>query len=258
MASWTLVPCLTALRDEFNRLAPNRDKKSDGAVGDPAHADRSSDHNPDETGRTPTKDADNDNEVHALDIDDDLRQPGWTMQKAVDIIVDRHRRGLDDRLQNIIYNRQIWSRSWGWNRRVYTGSNPHDKHAHFSSRYTTGEESDRRPWGLLAESARLEEDDMPTAKEIAKETVVELLKTGLGKSQTPTVGVALQTGAYQTTRKTLDAVTALTKVVTGLPEEILDRLGDNTEQTAEQQATVLRSVLGDARAAEVGRLLAGG
>lgn len=243
-ARWSLVPCLTTLRAEFNQLAPDRDKASDGSIGDQAHASRKSDHNPDRRGL-----------VHAIDVDKDLKVPGVTMQEKVDLLVDRHRRGLDERLTVIIYQRTIWSATHGWRRRVYTGDNPHDKHAHFSASYDPRLEQNTRPFGLLTESL---EDDMPLTDKDADLLIDRLLTRGLGKSGVPTVGVALQTGAYQTTRKTLDAVTALTKVVTGLPEEILDRLGDNTEQTAEQQATVLRSVLGDARAAEVGRLLAGG
>jgi hypothetical protein len=158
MVSWILVPCLVALRNEVNRLAPNRDKASDGSIGDSAHSQTSSDHNPDETGRTPYEDADSRNEVHAIDIDRDLRKPGWSMQKCVEIIVVRHRTGQDNRLQNVIYNRRIWSRSWGWTARAYTGSNPHNQHAHFSARYTTAQENDTRPWGLL----EAEDDDMAT------------------------------------------------------------------------------------------------
>ncbi len=155
MATWILVPCLVSLRGEFNQLSPGRDKTSDGSIGDAAHAGSSSDHNPDETGATPSEDADSTNEVHAIDVDRDLRKAGWDMARAVGIIVARHRAGRDDRLQNVIFNRRIWSRSWGWTAREYTGSNPHDHHAHFSARYTSAEESDTRPWGLL------EEDDMP-------------------------------------------------------------------------------------------------
>ena len=161
MADWVLVPCLVALRGEFNELAPGRDRTSDGSIGDAAHATSSSDHNPDETGTTPYEDADDLNEVHAIDVDADLRRDGWSMLRAVQVVVTRHRSGVDDRLQNVIFDRVIWSRSWGWTAREYTGSNPHDKHAHFSSRYTTAEEADTRPWGLL------EEDDMPSADEIA-------------------------------------------------------------------------------------------
>jgi hypothetical protein len=151
MANWILVPCLVTLRDEFNRLAPDRDKKSDGSVGDTSHAAKPSDHNPDETGNTPTEDSDRRNEVHAIDVDDQLRKSGWTMDRCLDIIIDRHRDGRDDRLQNVIYNRRIWSRSWGWTARPYTGTNAHTEHAHFSARYTTAQESDTSPWGLLEE-----------------------------------------------------------------------------------------------------------
>lgn len=164
MASWILVPCLQELRSEFNQLAPDRDKASDGSIGDAAHAGSSSDHNPDETGVTPYEDADNINEVHGIDVDKDLRKSGWSMQRAVGIIVGRHRRGEDNRLQNVIYDRRIWSRSWGWTARTYTGSNPHDKHAHFSARYTTAQESDRRPWGLL-EAADVPEEDTMSAED---------------------------------------------------------------------------------------------
>jgi hypothetical protein len=149
MASWVLVPCLVSLRNEFNELAPVRDKASDGSIGDQAHASSPSDHNPDETGSTPYEDADSANEVHAIDVDRDLRRSGWTMTRAVQIILERHRDGRDGRLQNIIWDGRIWSRSWGWAAREYAGSNPHDKHAHFSARYTTAQERDTRAWGLL-------------------------------------------------------------------------------------------------------------
>ena len=158
MASWILVPCLVSLRQEFNRLAPTRDKTSDGSIGDAAHAGEPSDHNPDETGRTPYSDADHINEVHAIDIDRDLRKPGWSMNKCLEIIITRHRAGHDNRLQNVIYNRRIWSRSWGWTARAFTGANAHTEHAHFSARYTTAQERDTRPWGLLEG----EDDDMAT------------------------------------------------------------------------------------------------
>jgi hypothetical protein len=161
MSSWILVPCLVSLRAELNALAPSRDKASDGSIGNTAHAQESSDHNPDETGNTPYEDADNLNEVHAIDVDDDLRKAGWTMDKCLEIIITRHRDGRDNRLQNVIYNRRIWSRSWGWTARAYTGASAHTEHAHFSARYTTAQEGDTRPWGLLA-LLQEDEDDMAT------------------------------------------------------------------------------------------------
>ncbi|OJF14317.1 hypothetical protein [Couchioplanes caeruleus] len=161
MADWILVPCLVSLRTEFNRLAPDRGKASDGALGDASHAASPSDHNPDETGRTPYEDSDRVNEVHAIDVDKDLRKPGWTMARCVGVIVKRHREGRDDRLQNVIYQRRIWSRTWGWTARAYTGANPHTGHAHFSARYTAAQERDTSPWGLL------EEDDVTKSEFIA-------------------------------------------------------------------------------------------
>ncbi|GGQ56082.1 hypothetical protein [Couchioplanes azureus] len=161
MAGWILVPCLVSLRAEFDRLAPDRGKASDGTIGDRSHAGNPSDHNPDETGRTPDEDSDRVNEVHAIDVDKDLRRPGWTMARCVGVIVRRHRDGRDDRLQNVIYQRRIWSRTWGWTARAYTGANAHTGHAHFSARYTAAQERDTSPWGLL------EEDDVTKSEFIA-------------------------------------------------------------------------------------------
>lgn len=172
MASWILVPCLVTLRNEFNELAPDRNRASDGSIGDLAHQRESSDHNPDETGRTPYSDADRINEVHAIDVDDDLRQSGWSMNRALEIIITRHRDGRDDRLQNVIYNRRIWSRSWGWTARAYTGASAHTEHAHFSARYTTAQESDTRPWGLLEEDV---------TKNQFTEWMTEWARSGAGK-----------------------------------------------------------------------------
>jgi hypothetical protein len=149
-ASWVLVPCLVTLRAEFNTLAPARDRGADGSIGDAAHAQESSDHNPDETGKTPYSDADNINEVHAVDIDSTGPWPtGRDLDSRVEVIRLRHQSGTDDRLQNIIYRARIASRSWGWTWRAYTGASQHFDHAHFSARYTTAQESDTRPWGVL-------------------------------------------------------------------------------------------------------------
>lgn len=162
-ADWVLVACLVALRAEFNRLNPNRDKASDGSIGDTAHAASSSDHNGDESGATPYEDSDNINEVHAIDVDATGPWPrGLTMQIIVNHIAAEHRAGRDDRLQNIIYMGRIISRSWGWDSwHTYSGANPHDKHAHFSARYTTGQENDTTSWGVATLG---EADDLVTSQ----------------------------------------------------------------------------------------------
>lgn len=271
MASWILVPCLVTLRNEFNVLAPSRDKASDGSIGDAAHASSSSDHNPDETGATPYEDADNRNEVHAIDVDIDLRKSGWTMAKAVEIIVTRHRTGADDRLQNVIYNRRIWSRSWGWTARSYTGSNPHDKHAHFSSRYTTAQEENTRPWGLLeADNAgkAQEDDDMASITQAdfnARMDAWWLARMSPDAADNPwrrSLRIApWQQNVGRRGISTHDVLftemggqVAQTAIaIKDLPEDIVSEIGEIQSPAA--QAQVLFALLGPERAAEVARLM---
>jgi hypothetical protein len=280
MASWILVPCLVSLRSEVNRLAPSRDKASDGSIGDAAHAQESSDHNPDETGNTPYEDADNINEVHAIDVDDDLRKPGWTMDKCLEIIITRHRDGRDNRLQNVIYNRRIWSRSWGWTARAYTGANAHTEHAHFSARYTTAQESDTRPWGLL----EAEDDDMatitqtdfnarmdswwnarmsPNAADNASRRALRVApwqqEVGhTGKSTHDTLFGTMQT-LLQEAAADNDPAEIAKQLVAAMDYQqlaglIVAAMAD-PQQSTEETAATLKAALGD-RASEVGRLLA--
>ena len=280
MASWILVPCLVSLRNEFNRLAPARDKTSDGSIGDTGHSQTSSDHNPDETASTPYRDADRINEVHAIDVDKDLRRSGWSMEKCVEIIVIRHRKGVDNRLQNLIYNRRIWSRSWGWTARRYNGSNPHTRHAHFSARYTTAQEKDTRHWGLL----EAEDDDMatitqtdfnarmdawwnarmsPHARDNAQRTALRVAPWqqsvgGIDRSTHDVLFGDMLTMLREVAKQDPQEVAKL--VLAGMDYQaiataVVGALADPNRSSVET-AAALRTVLGD-RAQEVGRLLAG-
>ncbi|SNY29092.1 hypothetical protein [Paractinoplanes atraurantiacus] len=148
MADWSLVPCLVKLRSEFNGIAPNRDRESDGSKGDAAHAARDSDHNPDRRGL-----------VHAIDVDVDLRQPGLVMEDVVQFLVDRCRRGLERRLTYIISNRRIWSAAYSWRERSYSGSNAHDKHTHFSASDAPALEASTASWHL-EDLVALTDDDI--------------------------------------------------------------------------------------------------
>ena len=154
MAEWILVPCLARLRDEFNAIAPGRDKGADGSIGDQAHADRTSDHNPDETGAVPIHDSDHVNEVHALDIDSTGPWPaGVSFDAMVKFEVSRCALPNDHpdnepRLRYVIWNHE-WAESPDWRWKPYSGSSdPHTGHAHFSAEYVTELESDTSPWGL--------------------------------------------------------------------------------------------------------------
>jgi hypothetical protein len=268
-----------SLRTEFNRLAPTRDKASDGSIGDAAHQRESSDHNPDETGVTPTSDADNINEVHAIDVDDDLHKSGWNMAKCLEIIIIRHRTGEDNRLQNVIYDRRIWSRSWGWTARAYTGASAHTEHAHFSARYTTAQESDTRPWGLLEN----EDDDMATITQTDFNARMDawwrarMFPTAAANDWRTSLRIApWQQNVGRTTKSAHevlfgDMYKLLEKAAAdpdpaGVAQQVVatmdyQQIADlmvtalaDPERPAEDTAAMLRTALGD-RAAEVGRLL---
>jgi hypothetical protein len=148
MADWVLIPCLKALFAEFDRIAPARDRASDGSIGDTAHQNTVSDHNPDETGSVPIHDADHVNEVHAIDVDNNLRESDLTMEKVVQFLLGRCRSGAEKRLRYIIYNRRIWSASTDWVQKTYTGASPHTEHAHFSASYTSSLEASTASWHL--------------------------------------------------------------------------------------------------------------
>lgn len=249
-----LIDSLTVLRGQLDALAPDRDKSSDGWIGDLAHQATPSDHNPDSRGL-----------VHAIDVDETGPWPdGFTLMRAVRQIVTDHRAGRETRLTYVIYERTIWSASWGWAPRTYTGANPHDHHAHFSASYDTARERDTRPWNLGHQPpAAAQEDD------VSKTDVIDALD-----DPTPWVSPGVRNLARQkgwgdtvSTRALLeymfaevalngpDRWAAIAAAVGNVDEEVMAKLGA-AQTSAEQKASLLRPVLGD-QAAAVGRLLAG-
>jgi hypothetical protein len=170
-----LIPALAQLRRELDYLAPERDRRSDGWIGDPAHRDRVSDHNPDESGRVPIRDADVVDEVHALDVDADLNVPGLTMTRVVNAIVGRCRDGAEKRLRYVIWNRLIWHVDNGWEPADYGGTNPHTAHAHFSASYDTAREASTASWRLEdIPVAMTPQDKTFVAETIRKEVTAQL------------------------------------------------------------------------------------
>lgn len=111
------------LREQFDDSFPDRDRRSDGWIGDTRHASRKSDHNPDEQGW-----------VRAWDCDADLHEGGKpaVMSDLVDQIRLLCKSRTEKRIAYIIYDGRICSSILNWKWRKYTGANKHTKHAHFS------------------------------------------------------------------------------------------------------------------------------
>ncbi len=119
--SWRPAKSLSRLKREVDGRWPNRDRLSDGMIGDNAHCGGggTSDHCPNSAGA-----------VRAFDIDSDGIRAAWLAE---------HVRQLgesgDPRLADggyVIYNRRIasWSHQWRW--REYDGDDPHTSHIHVS------------------------------------------------------------------------------------------------------------------------------
>jgi hypothetical protein len=110
------------LRLQVDDCYPDRDRTSDGWIGDTRHSARPSDHNPDEQGI-----------VRAIDIDRDLSYDSKPdlMPDLADQIRLYAKRG-DKRISYIIFNGKISSSKKGWAWRPYSGINPHTKHCHVS------------------------------------------------------------------------------------------------------------------------------
>ena len=83
---WRVAGCLLVLRDEINERWPERDKASDGMIGDAAHASSDSDHNPfiidDGVGVVRALDVDVDG-IDAAKLAEHLRQLGKKGDKRV-------------------------------------------------------------------------------------------------------------------------------------------------------------------------------
>jgi peptidoglycan hydrolase-like protein with peptidoglycan-binding domain len=127
MAAPYLAPSLVRLRASINAAFPKRDKRSDGWIGDRAHANRTSEHNPDSRGC-----------VHAIDVDIDDGNPGQRdLRKELLAATVGHRA-----VWYVISNGVIYSRTYNWRPRRYEGPNGHFQHVHVSIRLATDAEND--------------------------------------------------------------------------------------------------------------------
>lgn len=110
---YRLAPSLDRLFTEVDQAWPQRDRATDGWLGDTSHRRRKSEHNPDDRGV-----------VHAVDIDID----GINVPRLLKAVIGH------PAVWYVIHDGRIWSRTYGWRPRRYTGPNPHRGHVHISIR----------------------------------------------------------------------------------------------------------------------------
>jgi hypothetical protein len=108
------------LRRQINFTFPDRDKRSDGWIGDARHSATKSDHNP----AAPT------GVVRAIDVDSDL---GGAANNAHYLANQLRILGkTDKRISYVIFNGKIASSIMFWKWRKYSGIDPHTSHLHIS------------------------------------------------------------------------------------------------------------------------------
>lgn len=145
--SWRTAKSLLRLRHEVDAFRPDRDKSSDGTIGDADHQKRTSDHNP----WVPPPDG---GVVTAMDFTDDRGTLGLYIAEFL-------RASKDDRVKYVISEGRMFSSyatsrypAWSW--RPYSGPNGHFSHTHVSVQPHNYDND--RPWGL--HDYRQEEEGM--------------------------------------------------------------------------------------------------
>jgi len=135
-----LAPSLIRLWPELDWRWPNRDHRTDGWYANPK-VRTSYGHNPGHNGYS-----------HAIDVDRDGIDPLWVVNH-----IDKRERVL----WYIIWNRTLYSRTYGWKPRPYTGKNPHTDHMHIEIYQTDFAEQWRGQWGIKPIRGIPTEPDVP-------------------------------------------------------------------------------------------------
>ena len=120
------------LREQIDDAFPDRDRASDGWIGDARHSARKSDHNPDEQGW-----------VRAIDVDRDLS--GKAKPDIMPDLADQIRlygKAHPKRIAYVIFDGKIASSKKAWAWRTYDGINKHNHHCHISFTKAADEASD--------------------------------------------------------------------------------------------------------------------
>ena len=149
-----LVKAGVTLRDQVNARWPKRDKQSDGWIGDSAHANRASYHNPDKRGY-----------VFAIDIDENfgigkLRDGGAAKRFANELLAySRSTLPGHDRVLHVVYEDKVASGTykatwWKWRGKGYG----HQQHIHITFTEAAVKNGALFPLPCLATSAKAKKD----------------------------------------------------------------------------------------------------
>jgi hypothetical protein len=122
MPEYFLAPSLVTFRNSINKEFPDRDKRSDGWIGDASHSARESEHNPcwECTGYQ-------NGIVRATDTDIDDNDAGRDLRREILNAAVGH-----PAVWYVISNGIIYSRTYDFRARKYEGSNGHFAHVHIS------------------------------------------------------------------------------------------------------------------------------
>lgn len=142
--AWRLAGSLLTLRAEITAAFPTRSKVSDGSIGDPAHAARKSDHNPDAGGV-----------VRAIDVTEWDPDPRVTDDDVAFTLCEFLRAVKDPRTKYVISRGRMFSsyktstrEPWEWG--PCSGANGHFHHAHISVQPGALGDDDRL-WGFTGQ-----------------------------------------------------------------------------------------------------------
>lgn len=129
---WQVVPSLEQLLVQVDAAYPTK-HPSDGTLGNLSHSNRTSDHNPDDDG-----------DVRAGDIGEVVENDAFDVAEAI-------RLSRDSRIKYVIHEKRMYSwynhsngPAWEW--RLYTGSNGHIDHVHFS--VLASNQDNTSPWDI--------------------------------------------------------------------------------------------------------------
>lgn len=258
--AWEVVEPLNDLRDQLNEFFPDRDKTSDGSIGDTSHAAGKSSHNPDKTGNPEYADGDSKDEVRARDFDKDLRSD-VTAEQVVEHLVKLCRSGVIWWLRYIIFNGHIWRANGGWATQVYTGASKHDHHFHVNGQFNQASDNLQTanyhledlvavtPKDLTAISSTVWGQEVGRTGVSAHDTLFGDMRKGIDAAAS--AGQAMVAGLSALNKAEQERFAKVVEEFSQVPVEVMNAITGGTD---EQIAAALTTLLGDRKDAVVALL----